>query len=311
LNALEGGVVAVTCFEDSENKGLHLEGKIVEVNNNEVTMEINAENAIAIDNDPSGRFFKYDGNFFEITGISCSCDDINNIQKIVFTTKRGVSLQANKPVSLEILKSGIKLRGSILSVASTNKITVKFLSETEVEIPSDPNIEKFIRYSDKRIKITDVHASTWDRATKVLSVILTVDNPITIKKDENGIFDVDYSEVEVQFPDEIDIEENSFAGTVLRQKGKNFVIIKNAASISDSSENPVTKAVFTVQNLTLHPRDIPKINKSASLLIEASNPLFINYGKSKNWGTGSWDGMIAEVDVDGGANIEENIMVEQ
>jgi len=104
LNALEGGVVAVTCFEDSENKGLHLEGKIVEVNNNEVTMEINAENAIAIDNDPSGRFFKYDGNFFEITGISCSCDDINNIQKIVFTTKRGVSLQANKPVSLEILK---------------------------------------------------------------------------------------------------------------------------------------------------------------------------------------------------------------
>lgn len=133
-------------------------------------------------------------------------------------------------------------------------------------------------------------------------------NVLEGKVKEVTCFDVDNSEVEVHFDEVVEIEENSFARRIFRQRGKNFVIIKNTASesILDGSENPVTKVIFTVQNLTLPPREIPEINKSASLLIDSTNPLFINYGKSENWGTDGWDGI--EVDMNKGEEKEETFI---
>jgi hypothetical protein len=307
LNVLEGKVKEVTCFDESENMGLHLKGEIVSVNeaDSEITkMEIKAGEEIEIDTDPSNRYFKYDRNFFDITEISLpDYDAENEIQTIDFAIEREVELQRHKPAILEIPKEGINLRGHIRQVRDNNRITIRIPSDIEVKIPLEREKEKFIKYGNKRFKVTDVIASIWNRRTKYLTAVLIVENPIEVEhtteeKTVTGVFDVDNSEVEVHFDEVVDIEEDSFARRILRQRGKNFVIIKNTASESvlDSSENPVTKVVFTVQNLTLPPREIPGINKSASLLIDSANPLFINYGKSEHWGTDSWDGMVLEVD---------------
>jgi len=306
LNVIEGRVNAVTYFEESEHKGLHLKGIIDSVNEaaNEITMEIKTEQEIEIDTDPSNRYFKYDRNFFDITVISRSDYDAETeIQTIDFTIEREVELQRHKPAILEIPKEGINLRGNIRQVRDNNRITIRIPSDIEVKIPLESEKEKFIRYENKRLKVTDVIVSIWNRRAKYLTAVLIVENPIEVEhtteeKTVTAVFDVDNSEVEVHFDEVVEIEENSFARRIFRQRGKNFVIIKNAASesILDSSENPVTKVVFTVQNLTLPPREIPEVNKSASLLIDSANPIFINYGKSENWGTDSWDGMVLEVD---------------
>ena len=306
LNVLEGKVKEVTCFDESENMGLHLKGEIVRVNeaDNEISMEIKAGEEIEIDTDPSNRYFKYDRNFFDITEISRSDYDAETeIQTIDFTIEREVELQRHKTAILEIPKEGINLRGNIRQVRDNNRITIRIPSDIEVKIPLESEKEKFIKYGNKRFKVTDVIASIWNRRNKYLTAVLIVGNPMEVEhtteeKTVTGVFDVDNSEVEVHFDEVVDIEENSFARRILRQRGKNFVIIKNTASesILDSSENPVTKVVFTVQNLTLPPREIPEINKSASLLIDSANPIFINYGKSEHWGADGWDGMVLEVD---------------
>lgn len=238
LNVVEGTVKEVTCFDESDHKGLHLKGEIKHVNEaaNEITLKIKTEEEreIDTDTDSSNRFFKYNRSFFRIVDIVQS------------------TFVAPEPDEDE--------------TKGTQEIVFRIENEIEITIET------------------------------------------TEESGKSGVFDVDYSRVEVYFDNDVDIERNSFAGRVLRQRGKNFVIIKNMASksILDSSENPAKKAIFRVQNLTRRPREIPEMNKPASFLIDSTNPLFMNYSRSGNWITDGWDG--EEVGMNEGAEQEETII---
>ncbi|KYK31887.1 MAG: hypothetical protein AYK19_03490 [Theionarchaea archaeon DG-70-1] len=202
-------------------------------------------------------------------------------------------------------KKGLHLPGEITTFEADETI-ISLVVRTDKEIKIEEE-GRFFKYYDNFFEIVKVEPPMFGSTQQ--RIVFTIDNPlsIAITDGDTGIFDVDYSEVEVYLEKTtVHVQENSFAGKVMRQRGKNFVIMRNTASESatDDLGNPVEKVIFTVQNLTVPPREIPEVNKPASFLVDQDNPLYTDYGNPESWEMAE---MSIEVDMEEGKEMEETI----
>lgn len=203
---------------------------------------------------------------------------------------------------------GYHAKGEITEFdAEKNIVSLKIKTKKELEVDI-AYYHRFFKYYTNFFSIGKVESSTWDGLIQQIS--FTIDNPrsVSVKRGEPGIFDADYSRIEVYFDGEIEIQENSFAGRMLRQRGRNFLIMRNTAS-EILIGNPITRMTFMVQNLVLPPREIPEANRPVSLPVDQDNPLYTEYGDPENWKMVDQHSneVVIEVDMDEGEEKMEEI----
>lgn len=117
---------------------------------------------------------------------------------------------------------------------------------------------------------------------------------------DTAVFGPDVSSLTVDFPGSFDIPRNSFEGGRLRQLGKNFVITRHEPGVTrsetvDDTEISITRVRFTVQNLSLPPKETPDPLQTVTLSIPAEHPLYVDYRIASNWADETWNGRLTEV----------------
>ena len=177
-----------------------------------------------------------------------------------------------------------------------DQVTMRARRKTALTISGSLS-SKYFKTGGAFYELLSLVSSSFDAATKHQTLVFTITNPdgVEIRVDDLAVFDVDTSDVDVLFDPSVSIAANSFNNSVLRQLGKNFVVIEHSASGAVSVDGRNYQEVrFLVQNLTLPPRELPAARKPAVLAISPSNPLFTDYSRAATWAQGGWDGVILD-----------------